>query len=264
MPDLGIFWKITVTIFGLLIGSFLNVVIARLPLDQSIVSPRSRCPKCEKSIVWYDNIPLVSYLLLRGRCRGCQAPISPRYPLVEVLCGLLFLASYVRFGLSPALFVRELPFCAILLAITFIDLDHRIIPDELSLGGLALGLATCWLMAEPGWLMCLVGAGLGFGVFYGLAWAYEKYSGRAGLGGGDIKLLAMIGAFEGPAGVFAAILISSVLGSLVGLGWGMLKGGKELQNIKTLAIPYGPFLVIGALYYYLLGDILWFRFTIPT
>ena len=148
-----------------------------------------------------------------------------------------------------------------LVAITFIDLEHRIIPDVLSLGGLALALATAFLRPDGFWVLSIGGAVLGFVLFYGLALAYEKFTGRVGLGGGDIKLLAMLGAFLGPYGVIACIFISSVLGSLVGVGWALVQKEKDLM--KT-AIPYGPFLVVGALYYYLLGDILWFQFMTPT
>ncbi|MCM2276760.1 MAG: prepilin peptidase [Oligoflexia bacterium] len=251
---------------GLIIGSFLNVVVARLPHDQSVIRPRSRCPGCGKGIAWYDNVPVVSYLVLRGKCRHCSMRISPRYPIIELLTGTLFFAAMAQFGLSPALLLRDLPFLAILVAVTFIDLEHRIIPDELSLGGLALGLATCWFDPRLAWTQALLGAALGFGFFYGLAWAYEKYSGRSGLGGGDVKLLAMLGAFLGPVGVFATILISSVTGSIVGVGWALAQRKKE---VMTSAIPYGPFLVIGGLYYYLFGptwpfESLWLLFTNPT
>ncbi|MCM2321640.1 MAG: prepilin peptidase [Oligoflexia bacterium] len=253
-------------LIGLTVGSFLNVVVARLPHDQSVVRPRSRCPGCGKLIVWYDNVPLVSFLLLRGRCRHCSMKISWRYPMIELTTGLLFLAAMVQFGPSPALVLRDWPFLAVLVAVTFIDLEHRIIPDELSLGGLVLGLATCWFDPRLVWYQAVLGAALGFGLFYGLAWAYEKYSGRSGLGGGDIKLLAMIGAFLGPSGVLATILVSSVSGSLVGIGWALAQKQKQ---IMTAAIPYGPFLVIGGLYYYLFGptwpfDALWLLSTNPT
>lgn len=146
------------------------------------------------------------------------------------------------------------------MAITFIDLQRRIIPDQLSLGGLVLGLATCWMVEDPGWKASLIGAGLGFGLFYALAWLYQRSRQRAGLGGGDIKLLAMIGAFVGPMGIFATVFISSVLGSILGLSWAYFS--KE-KNLMQVSIPFGPFLVIGGLYYYLLGDTLWFQFISP-
>jgi len=246
---------------GLLIGSFVNVLVARLPHDVSIIRPRSRCPECQAMIHWYDNIPVFSYIFLRGHCRHCGKTISVRYPIIELLTMLLFIAAYVRFGWSTLLIIRDWPFLAALVAITFIDLEHRIIPDVLSLGGIALGLVTSFFMPSGFWVVAISGAALGFGSFFLLAWAYEKVTGRIGMGGGDIKLLGMLGAFLGPQGVIASILISSILGSLVGIGWALARREKDIMKIS---IPYGPFLVIGGLYYYLLGDILWFQFMTPT
>lgn len=250
--------------FGLVIGSFLNVVVARLPSKESVVFPPSRCPSCGNRIAWYDNVPVLSYILLRGKCRSCGARISPRYPLIELLTAVLFVAARLKFGWSPLLFVRDFPFLAILIAVTFIDLEHRIIPDPLSLGGLALGLLTCWADPRTGILSSVIGAAIGFGLFYGMAWAYLKASGRSGLGGGDIKLLAMLGGWLGSEGVFTVILISSVFGSLVGIAFALATNRrKKLGRVMTFSIPYGPFLVVGGLYYYLLGDVLWSPFTNP-
>lgn len=246
--------------FGLVVGSFLNVVIARLPRKVSVVTPASHCPACKAKIAWYDNIPVLSYLSLLGKCRHCSARISARYPIIELLTAFLFVAARVKFGFSPLLFIRDWPFLAILVAVTFIDLEHRIIPDPLSLGGLGLGLATCWFDPRIGALQAVLGAAVGFGLFYGLAWAYLKRSGRSGLGGGDIKLLAMLGAWLGLEGVFTVILISSVLGSVIGLALGLASRRRALM---TFSIPYGPFLVLGGLYFYLLGDVLWSPFTNP-
>jgi len=253
-------------VLGLIIGSFLNVVIARLPEGRSVVRPGSSCPKCGSGIAWHDNIPVLSWALLRGRCRGCGNPISPRYPLVELLTALVFVAVFHRQGPGIHLLVRGWPLVAILIAVTFIDLDHRIIPDELSLGGLVLGLATCWLDPERSWLECVGGAAMGYGLFFGLAWVYLQATGRSGLGGGDIKLLAMLGAFMGPVGVFATILVSSLSGSLIGIAWGLWlrSRGRRKKRMMRLAIPYGPFLVIGALYYYLFDGGSWLRFMTPT
>lgn len=254
---------------GLIFGSFLNVVIARLPEGRSVVSPGSSCPKCEAMIRWYDNVPIVSYLALRGHCRACRVPISLRYPLVEFLTALLLCAATYRHGWSLVLLVRDFPLLLALVAVVFIDLDHRIIPDRLSLGGLVLALGTSWLDPQLGVVQSLIGAAIGFGFFYSLAWTYQKLTGRSGLGGGDIKLLAMLGAFLGPSGVFCVILVSSVFGSLVGIGWALIskrtnRGSDGDEAVMQMAIPYGPFLVVGALYYYLLGDLLWLQFTIPT
>lgn len=251
-----ILFKAIIVAFGLVIGSFLNVVVARLPHGQSIVRPRSRCPGCSGAIAWYDNVPVLSYLLLRGRCRSCKQPISVRYPVIELLTAMLFLAVYVRFGASPLIALRDLPFVAALVAITFIDLEHRIIPDELSLGGLVLGLLTAYWVPGLGLASSAIGAAIGFGVFALLSWGYQKARGAVGLGGGDVKLLAMLGAFLGPMAVFHVVLISSVLGSAIGLAYaGVLRARGESDSLMGVAIPFGPFLVVAALYVYLLGDV---------
>lgn len=246
---------------GLIVGSFVNVVIARLPSRSSIVKPASHCPLCKNPIHWRDNVPILSFLLLRGRCRHCRTSISPRYPVVEALTAVLFMAAQARLGWGPELWIRAWPFMAALVAITFIDFEHRIIPDPLSLGGLAFGLLTCSLDSRMPWISAVLGAGLGFGTFYFFSWLYHRLTGRSGLGGGDVKLLAMLGAFLGPLGVFVTILISSVFGSLIGIFWAFFTRQK---NVMRTAIPYGPFLVVGGLYFYLLGELAWLPFMIPT
>jgi len=259
-------------VLGLVIGSFLNVVIGRLPHGESLIRPGSRCPKCKHALRWYENIPVLSYLIQRGRCRSCKEPISIRYPVVELLTGLLFLAAKLRFGLSLELLLRDYPFLAILIAVTFIDLDLRIIPDPLSLGGLVWGLLTALLFSfvpglavgtSVGWVSSFGGAALGFGIFYGLAWAYYRLTGRSGLGGGDIKLLAMMGAYLGFSGILDTILVSSVFGSLVGISWALLQRRRGGESVMLVSIPYGPFLVIGGLCHYFLSDLLWFQFMNP-
>jgi leader peptidase (prepilin peptidase)/N-methyltransferase len=256
------FVNLFVVIFGLLIGSFLNVVIARLPERKSLTFPGSRCPKCGYSLRWYDNIPVLSYLILRGKCRSCRDPITVRYPVVELLTGLLFLAVKIRFGFSLLLIIRDLPFVAILVAITFIDLETRLIPDPLSLGGLGLGLATAAFTPGLGIVSSLSGAALGFGLFYAIAWYSHWRTGRAGMGGGDIKFLAMLGSFLGPIGVLTTIFVSSVLGTILGLSYAWISrkqsGGEG--SLMKVSLPYGPFLVVGALYTYLLGDLVWSPF----
>lgn len=241
-------------------GSFLNVVILRLPLEKSLVKPGSSCPRCRKRIRWFDNIPVVSYLLLRGKCRNCKKAISARYPLVEFLTALLFFASYQQWGWGVELWVRIWPFLASLVAITFIDLDHRIIPDELSLGGLVYGLATSWISTDLSFSSSLIAAVVGFSIFYFFAWAYEKIAHKDGLGGGDIKFLAMLGAFLGLSGVFYTILLSSISGSLLGIFWAL---ATRKKNLMGLAIPYGPFLVLGALIYLFFKDVEWLQFMKP-
>lgn len=259
-----------VFVLGLILGSFANVVIARLPHDASVITPRSRCPHCEKPIAAWDNIPIVSYLWLGGKCRNCRAAIDIRYPIVELLMGLVFMTVWMKhweWGLATV--VRDAFFAFCLVVVTFIDLDHRIIPNEVSLGGLVVGLATAALDPRLNWgdwewrvMQSALGAGLGYGIFSGFSWIYRKLTGRVGLGGGDVKLLAMIGAFLGPAGVVATLLVSSVSGSVVGLAWGLLE---KKKNLRQLAIPYGPFLALGALFYDFLGEHLeWLQILIPT
>jgi len=257
-----------VLVLGLLIGSFLNVVIYRLPRRESLWKPGSHCPACQHSIRWFENIPLVSFILLKGKCGGCAQPISPRYPLVELLTGLLFLAAYLFKGWSWVLWIRDIPFLALMIVVTFIDLDHRIIPDRLNLLGVLLGLLTAALDPHLGVTGSLLGALGGFGIFYGFAWLYWSMTARSGLGGGDIKFLAVLGAFLGLTGVFTVILLSSVLGSALGLllGWTQKKSG-ETESVLKVALPYGPFLVIGALVAYFfqesLAEILWLPFMNP-
>lgn len=254
------FANLLTVIIGLALGSFVNVLVHRLPRGESIVKPGSHCPSCKKPIPWWCNVPVISYILLRGKCRDCGKGISIRYPIVELLVALFCLLAKLRFGWGLLLVFRDWPFIAVMIAIFFIDLEHRIIPDSLSLGGLGLGLVTALAAPAIGILASFIGAAFGFGIFYLMALIYEKSTGRQGLGGGDIKFLAMLGAFLGVNGVFVTILLSSVLGSLVGIGWAVIFRKK---NVMKTAIPYGPFLVAGGFFYYFLGDLLWFRFMTP-
>lgn len=259
-----LFINILIICFGLIVGSFLNVVVARLPHRKSLVSPPSHCPQCQAKIKWYDNFPVFSYLFLRGQCRECHTKISVRYPIIELLTAFLFLVVKVRFGYSWVLWIRDFPFIAILIATTFIDLEHRLIPDPLSLGGLVLGLATSFFDPVLGFVPALMGAGVGFIFFYGMAWYYQKRTGRSGLGGGDIKFLAMLGAFLGVKGVITTVLVSSVTGTVIGLTWAWIQKRKDpSQSMMKTSIPYGPFLVIGGLYFYLLGELIWSPFMNP-
>jgi leader peptidase (prepilin peptidase)/N-methyltransferase len=230
-----------VLIFGLMIGSFLNVVIHRLPLDQSIVKPGSHCPSCEKPVRWYQNIPLLSYLFLQGKCAECGVKIHWRYPLVEFITGLLFFLSF-RGNLDIAQ-LRIWIFISLGIAITFIDLDHRIIPDELSIGGWVVGLLTAYWDFRNGFGHLVIASVAGFGFFFGFALLYEKITGRVGLGGGDIKFMGTIGAFLGLGGIWSSLVISSLIGVVVGVIVGRIQKNDEI--LKT-AIPYGPFLVAGS------------------
>lgn len=232
---------------GLCIGSFLNVCIYRLPAGKSIVRPASACPACGASISWYDNIPLVSYIILKGRCRGCGAAISIRYPLVELLCGLFAWTSWIRFG-HPLSALIYFIFIAALLLITFIDIDHRIIPDIISLPGIPLGFLASFVLPQLKWSDSLIGIAAGGGILLAVALGYQLVTGNDGMGVGDIKLLAMIGAFLGWKGVLFTVMASSLIGTFVGIVL-MLRSGKGMK----MAIPFGPFLAVGAMIYIYFG-----------
>jgi leader peptidase (prepilin peptidase)/N-methyltransferase len=235
---------------GACVGSFLNVVIHRLPREESIVSPRSRCPGCGREIRAWENIPIVSFIVLGGKCAGCGGPISWRYPVVELLTATGFAAIFFLDGPGIPL-LRDLLFFSLLVPIVFIDIDHRIIPDELSLGGLAAGLLVSFLRGGD-WKGSIAGALLGGGILYATAVLYEKVRGAEGMGGGDIKLLAMIGAFVGWRGTLATIFVGSFLGAVGGI-LSMRKGG---EGLKT-AIPFGPYLCVAALLSRYLGGWFW-------
>jgi leader peptidase (prepilin peptidase)/N-methyltransferase len=229
------------------VGSFLNVCIYRLPAGKSIVRPASACPVCGNTIRWYDNIPLFSYIILRGRCRGCNTPISLRYPIIEILCGLFAMAIGMHYGYSlPALIYFIL--IAALLVITFIDIDHRIIPDVISLSGIPLGFFASFFLPQLKWSDSLIGIATGGGSLLAVAWGYQLITGKDGMGGGDIKLLAMIGAFLGWKGVLFTLMASSLIGTAVGIVV-MMRSGKGMK----MAVPFGPFLSMGAIIYIFLG-----------
>jgi leader peptidase (prepilin peptidase) / N-methyltransferase len=234
--------------FGAIIGSFLNVCIVRLPEERSIVRPPSHCPTCRRDIAWYDNVPLVSYVLLRGRCRGCGTRISPLYPTVELLTGALAVALWLRLGPTLA-FLGYFAFASALVTITFIDLDHRIIPDVISLPGILVGLAVSFVSPLVTPIDAVLGMLAGGGVLLAIAVTYQAIRGQEGMGGGDVKLLAMIGAFLGWQSVFVTLMVASLIGSLIGVALMLY------QRADTkLAIPFGPFLACGALVYLFFGD----------
>jgi len=234
--------------FGAVIGSFLNVCIWRLPAGQSIVYPPSRCPQCGARVRNVDNIPLVSYAILRGRCRACRNPISMRYPLVEALTGGMFVLLLLRFGPVPMVAAYAL-LVAALIVITFIDLDHQIIPDAISLPGIAVGLALSLVGYGPPFVDSAIGVLLGGGLLYAVAVGYAALAGREGMGGGDIKLLAMIGAFLGWSNVLVTLILGSFVGALVGIAVIAVSGGD-----RHLPIPFGPFLALGATCALFFGD----------
>ena len=257
---------VLVFVFGAMVGSFLNVCIGRIPNDESVVSPPSHCPKCKASIAFYDNFPLLSYLWLRGKCRDCHERISPRYFVVELLTGLVALALYFRFGLSYT-FVVSFVFAAALIVISFIDLDVRIVPDVISLPGIIFGLVfsvvgyfvfTDAFEIIPTPLSSLIGILVGGGFLLATAWIYEKVTGVDGMGGGDIKLLAMIGAFLGWPSIPVTLFVASVLGSVIGVGLMVATGAG-----RRLALPFAPFLCSGALIYLFYGEAL-IRFYLPS
>lgn len=244
---LHLYFSILSFIFGAVVGSFLNVCICRMPHNESVVTPPSHCPACNYRIRWYDNIPLFSYLLLRGKCRGCGTHISLQYPIVELLNGLLTLALFLRFGLSIPFAVLFL-FSSALVVITFIDIEHQIIPDEISLSGIVLGFAASFFIPGFSWLNSLLGILLGGGSLLFVAYVYQWLTRKEGMGGGDIKLLAMMGAFLGWKAIPFIIFTSSLTGSVLGISIMLLQ-----KKDSKLAIPFGPYLAFGALLYVFYG-----------
>ena len=232
-------------VLGLLLGSFLNVCALRWPEDQSVVRPRSRCPGCHAPVGWYDNLPVVSYLFLRGRCRRCREPISIQYPLVEMATGLIWAGLTLYYGGVELEAVRGALFLTLLLGIALSDARFYIIPDQFSVGGAVLGLAFAPLVADPSFVQALVGAVFGFVLLWLVAWAGERVFGQEAMGGGDIKMMAMVGAFLGPAGVVLTVF----LGSLVGV---LIFGPISYRTGKL--VPFGIFLAVGAAVTYGWGD----------
>ncbi len=237
---------ILATVFGLSVGSFLNVCIHRLPLRESLMHPASRCPRCQAALKPYDNIPVVSYLVLRGRCRACGAPISLRYPLIEVITGAIFLAAYILFD-GPILYQRLLFACA-LIVLFVIDLEHRILPDVITLPGIVVGFLFSFIM-PPGWIDSLVGLLVGGGSLWLMGEVYFRLRHEEGMGFGDVKMLAMIGAFLGWKLMLLTLILSSFLGSAIGLGMIAARRGD-----MKYALPFGTFLAVGALVAGVVGD----------
>jgi len=237
-------------IFGAVVGSFLNVCVYRIPRGISIAFPPSSCPGCGASIPFYLNVPILGYLMARGRCASCSAPISVMYPAIEGLTGLFAAALFLRFGVSVELFVYFV-FISALLVISFIDLEHQIIPDVISLPGIPLGFAASFFLASPGVAASALGILLGGGVLLAIAAGYHLVTGSEGMGGGDIKLLAMIGAFTGWRGVIVTLLLGSFIGALIGMAVIVAKGKGSRYRI-----PFGPFLAGGAAVHLFCGDFL--------
>ena len=241
MHEGGLLPLLIAGLFGALIGSFLNVCIYRLPRRESITWPGSHCPKCSHPIAWYDNIPILSYLALAGRCRYCTAHISFRYPLVELLNAAGYVGVVWIFGLNGIAVTYGLLYSALLVA-AGTDLSHKIIPNALTFPGIILGLVFATTILPLGFLGSLLGVFVGGGILWVLAWASPYLFGKEGMGGGDIKLMAMIGAFLGWKPALITIMIGSLLGSLVGV---TLVAAQIIKREEY--IPFGPFLVCGAL-----------------
>ncbi len=239
----------TVFIFGACIGSFLNVCIYRIPREQSIIFPGSSCPSCKTAIPPYFNIPLISYVVLKGRCRSCNKPISLRYPGIELLTAISALALVLKFGFtSSAAF--WFVFICVLIVISFIDIDLQIIPDIISLPGIILFLSSCLFVPEITFKAALIGIFAGGGILYSVAVLYYLIRKEEGMGGGDIKLLAMIGAAIGWKGVLFTLFTGSLFGTLAGLVIMMVT---RILNVR-LKIPFGPYLSAGAVLYIFYGN----------
>lgn len=228
-------------VVGAIVGSFLNVCIHRLPRHESIVWPASRCPSCAAPIAWHDNIPVLSYLLLKGRCRSCRAVISRRYPIIELANAVGYSVIIWWFGMGWPVVAYALLLSA-LLVMTCTDLSHQIIPDAITLPGIAVGLLCAATILPVGLVNSVLGILLGGGILWALAWASPYLFGKEGMGGGDIKLLAMIGSFLGWQPTLLTIIVGAVAGSVVGISLIALKLMRRDQYL-----PFGPFLAFGAL-----------------
>ncbi len=233
---------------GLVVGSFLNVCITRWPAGESVVTPGSHCRRCLAPIKWYDNIPLLSYVVLGGRCRACKAVIPLRYPLVELAAAGLA-AGVVAAGFEPRLALLMFALGAALIVVTIIDIDHRIIPDAITLPSILVGPAAAFFIGHIRVTESVAGIVVGGGILWAVAAVYEKLRGREGMGMGDVKLLGMIGGVLGLEGALFTLLLSSVAGATTGL---MLMAPRRTR--PDTEIPFGPFLALGALVYMFFGS----------
>jgi len=236
-------------LFGLIVGSFLNVCIYRLPRKQSIVWPASRCTSCGRELAWFENVPVFGWLALGGRCRTCRAPVSAMYPIVETVTGILFGAAMYWYGPTPLGVVRTAFGCA-MIVLFVIDLQHRILPNAITVPGAVIGLVIS-VFLPPGWVSSLIGVLVGGGLLFAVAEAYYRVRGVDGLGMGDVKMLAMIGAFLGWKLVLLTLVLSSISGSIVGVAILLLRK----ESLKY-ALPFGTFLAVGALISAVSGDAL--------
>ncbi len=246
MSEMGSFLVMSTTVttiiaacFGAVIGSFLNVCIYRLPIGTSVVWPSSACPSCRRKLAWFENIPMLSYAVLGGRCRTCRVPISLRYPVVELLTSLMFAGAWYYFGPGPLFAARLVLGCA-LIVLFAIDLEHHLLPNAITLPGIVVGFAFS-LFTEPGWQASLLGILIGGGSLYAIAEAYFRVRHEEGLGMGDVKMLSMIGAFLGWKLTVVTLMLASFSGSIIGIALIVARRGD-----MKYALPFGTFLSLGA------------------
>lgn len=238
-PVPPLFWLVVAGALGAIIGSFLNVCIHRLPLGSSIVWPSSACPHCKRELSWYENIPVVSYLALRARCRTCKAPISIRYPFVEALTSLVFVLAWWAYG-PGVLFASRVVFGCALIVLFAIDFEHQLLPHVITFSGIVVGFIFSFF-TETGWVDSLLGIVVGAGVLYAVAFAWERWRHQEALGGGDPPMLGMIGAFLGWKMVLVTLMMGSLFGSVLGVG--LIAAGRASMASK---LPFGCFLALGA------------------
>ena len=231
---------LTLAVVGLMFGSFFNVCIARIPAGESVASPPSRCPTCKTAIKWYDNIPVVSWLLLGGRCRACRSRISVRYPIVEVVTAVAFTLQGLTYGEDPVLLASRLVLTSALIVLFGTDLDVQRLPNVITLPGIALGIVFS-LWTPPGLIAVVVGAALGAGLLLAVRWGWHRATGVEAMGLGDVKMLAMIGAFLGWRQVFVTLFLASIAGALIGISLAVVRG-RSMQS----RLPFGTFLALAA------------------
>jgi leader peptidase (prepilin peptidase)/N-methyltransferase len=241
---------IAAALFGAVIGSFLNVCIYRLPLGRSVVWPSSACPSCRRQLAWYENVPVLSWLVLMGRCRSCRASISSRYPIIEALTGVMFAAAWWHFG-PGWLLASRLILGSALIVLFAIDLEHQLLPNVITIPGIVVGFALSF-PTGLGWLSSLLGIVIGGGTLLAIAEGYYRVRHEEGLGMGDVKMLAMIGAFLG----WPATLMTLMMGSIAGAIVGMLVIALRRGDMKY-ALPFGTFLAMGAALSATIGPDLW-------
>lgn len=242
---------VIVFIFGSCIGSFLNVCIFRIPEKKSVVFPGSFCPRCNITLPFYCNLPILSFIFLNGQCKFCRQPISIRYPLIEALTGVMAVALFIKFGLTWVT-IFWFVFTSVLITISFIDIDHQIIPDLISLPGIIVSGTSFYFVPEMTLIKVIKGIALGGGMLYSVAAIYYLLKKQEGMGGGDIKLLAMIGAATGIKGVLFTVFTGSLFGTIGGLVAMFLSRHMD----SKMKIPFGPFLSLGAILYVFFGDVL--------